>query len=85
MMRNGNPTPDRTVFDPNIPLFSYVWDPLTSGEIIDCFSLLLKKKTPDVNGTSVDFISNFAFTLSRPLQHIFSLHCPLGLYHFNVK
>jgi hypothetical protein len=47
--------PDSTVFDPNIPLFSFASDPLTSGEVTDCIYLLIKKKTPDMNGISVDF------------------------------
>jgi hypothetical protein len=77
--------PDRTVFDPNIPLFSFASDPLTSGEVTDCIYSLIKKKTPDVNGISVDFISNFALTLSRPLQHIFSLSLSSGIVPTQLK
>jgi hypothetical protein len=77
--------PDRIQLDANIPLFSFTSDPITSGEIIDCFNSLLKKKTPDVNGISVDFISNFALTLSRPLQHIFSLSLSTGVVPMQLK
>jgi hypothetical protein len=77
--------PDKIDLDANFPLFSFSRDPLTSGEIIDCFNSLLKKKTPDVNGISVDFISNFAFTLSRPLQHIFSLSLSTGIVPVQLK
>jgi hypothetical protein len=43
------------------------------------------KKTLDVNGISVDFISNFAFTLSRPQQHIFSLSLSTGKVPVQLK
>jgi hypothetical protein len=76
--------PDRTVND-NIPLFSFSNDPLTSGEIIDCINSLQKKRTPDVNGISVDFVSKFALTLSQPLQHIFSLSLTTGIVPSQLK
>jgi hypothetical protein len=36
--------PDRIELDANFPLFSFTSDPITTGEIIDCFNSLLKKK-----------------------------------------
>jgi hypothetical protein len=65
--------PDRIELEPGSPLFSFQSEPVTSDEIIDCFNKLQKKKTPDVNGLSVQFVANFAMTISQPLKHIFSL------------
>jgi hypothetical protein len=70
--------PDRLDLDPGAPIFSFQREPVTSDEIIDCFDKLQKKKTPDANGLSVQFVANFAMTISRPLKHIFSLSLASG-------
>jgi Reverse transcriptase (RNA-dependent DNA polymerase) len=77
--------PDKIELNENSPLFSFSDDPLTSGEIIECFKSIQKKKTPDANGLSVDFISNFAMTLSNPLKHIFSLSFNTGIVPTQLK
>jgi hypothetical protein len=69
----------------NLPLLSFTNAPLTAGEITECINSLQKKCTPDVNGISVDFVSNFALTLSKPLQHIFSLSLSTGVVPAQLK
>jgi Reverse transcriptase (RNA-dependent DNA polymerase) len=58
---------------------------VTSDEIIDAFKCLQKKGTPDANGLSVQFVSNFALTISRPLKHIFNLSFSSGFVPVQLK
>jgi hypothetical protein len=49
------------------------------------YSFFTEKRTPDVNGISVDFISKYALTLLQPLQHIFSLSLATGVVPTQLK
>jgi hypothetical protein len=77
--------PDRVNINENTPIFSFTRDPLTPGEVSNCINSLQKKKTPDVNDISVDFISNFSLSLSRPLSHVFSLSLSTGVIPSQLK
>jgi hypothetical protein len=77
--------PDKVDHNVNSPIFSFTNDPLTPGEVSSCIDSLQKKKTPDLNGISVDFITNFSLTLSRPLSHVFSLSLSTGIVPSQLK
>jgi hypothetical protein len=77
--------PDRINPDPGAPLFYFQDELVTSDEIVECFKCLQKKNTPDANGLSVQFISNFALTISRPLKHIFNLSFSSGIVPVQLK
>ena len=53
--------------------FSFFNNPLTHSEVSDAINSLQKKKTLDVYGMSVFFLSKFSLILSKPLKHIFQL------------
>ena len=61
-----------SLVDDNV-LFSLTDSPVTISEVYEAIGSLQKKKTQDIYGISVFFISKFALILSKPLQLIFQL------------
>ena len=72
------PSPDDVTFDTSK-------EPVTHSEVYETIKMLQKKKTPDMFGVSVFFISKFALTLSKPLRHIFSLSLSQGVVPQQLK
>ena len=71
--------PDYAQTKPDDVVFSVKNDPVTHSEVFEAINMLQKKKTSDMFGVSVFFISKFALTLSKPLRHIFSLSFSNGI------
>ena len=71
--------PDYAQTKPDDVVFSLKNDPVTHSEVFEAINMLQKKKTSDMFGVSVFFISKFALTLSKPLRHIFSLSFSNGI------
>ena len=77
--------PDLIPSSPDDICFNLKAEPLTHSEVCDAIDSLQKKKTLDMFGLSVSFISKFALTLSKPLKHIFSLSFNQGIVPQQLK
>jgi len=78
-----NPDPEIAV-NPN-STFELHSNPVTYDEIFTTMKKLQKKRTADINGISVNFISNFILTLSKPLKHIFNLSLSTSVFPNKLK
>ena len=65
--------------------FNLKAEPLTHSEVYDAINSLQKKKTLDMFGLSVSFISKFTLTLLKPLKHIFMLSFNPGIVPQQLK
>ena len=77
--------PDLLQSSPDDTCFNLKDDPLTHSEVYDAIYSLQKKKTLDMFGLSVSFVSKFALTLSKPLRHIFTLSFNQGIVPQQLK
>ena len=77
--------PDMFPPSPDDIIFNTSKEPVTHSEVYETIKMLKKKKTSDMYGVSVFFISKFALTLSRPLRHIFSLSLSQGVVPQQLK
>ena len=77
--------PDLLQSSPDDTCFNLQDDPLTHSEVYDAIYSLQKKKTLDMFGLSVSFVSKFALTLSKPLRHIFTLSFNQGIVPQQLK
>ena len=77
--------PDLFPSSPDDICFNLKSEPLTHSEVFEAINSIQKKKTLDIYGLSVSFISKFALTLSKPLRHIFSLSFSQGVVPQQLK
>jgi Reverse transcriptase (RNA-dependent DNA polymerase) len=77
--------PDLSNINNPVNFFSFSDSPVTCNEIIEAIGSLEPKKTQDVNGLSIFFISKFAMTLSVPLKHILSASFTSGIFPDQLK
>ena len=77
--------PDLLPSSPDDTCFNLKAEPLTHSEVFEAINSIQKKKTLDIYGLSVSFISKFALTLSKPLRHIFSLSFSQGIVPQQLK
>ena len=76
-----DPEPDPA----DTPIFSFQQDPVTITEVADALLSLEPKKTNDVNGLSVFFLSKFARTIALPLHHVISKSFQAGIVPAQLK
>jgi hypothetical protein len=79
------PDPDRNNVNYDGPIFKFSDSPVTCSEIIEVIQSLEPKKSIDVNGLSMFFVSKFALTLSVPLKHIISTSFNSGIFPEQLK
>jgi hypothetical protein len=81
--------PSDIIPEESVPLnpvtFSLSNVPVSPSEIIDACKILLPKKTEDFNGISTFFIKKIIMSISKPLQHIFSLSFSTGIIPSQLK
>ena len=77
--------PDLLPSSPDDTCFNLTAEPLTHSKVFEAINSIQKKKTLDIYGLSVCFISKFALTLSKPLRHIFSLSFRQGVVPQQLK
>ena len=69
----------------DIPLFSFLHDPVTETEIAEATKLLQPKKTQDINGISTFVLQKIITAISVPLCHIFRSSFAVGIVPSQLK
>jgi len=77
--------PQKVDINLETPIFRFSDNPITPQEILETFKTLKNKKTPDINGLSSNFISNYSWQLTVPLCHIFNQSIEQGIVPEQLK